>query len=240
MRYKGIVAYDGSKYKGWQKQPHGQSVQQHIEAAMKLKFDAPVNVIASGRTDTGVHALGQVVHFDYKYDIEPERFRKAINKTLNKDVHFLTLEKVSDEFHSRFNVVKKEYWYTVNVGKYETLNANRQLQVCCDLDLKAIQEAAKLFEGEHDFVSFSNDPRENTVRIIYYLKVEKENDIITFKVNGTGFLNHMIRNIVGCLIAIGKGKITKDHVIKHLNNPVKGNNYYKANPEGLCLMLVEY
>lgn len=240
MRYKAVVSYDGSKYYGWQTQLHGKSIQQHIESIIKIKFDTAIKLVASGRTDTGVHATGQVVHFDFDLDVEPQRLMNAINASLNKDIHIESMEKVSDEFHARFNVKSKEYWYTINVGQYDSSMANRQLQICEELDLEAMKDACKVFIGEHDFVSFSSDPREDTVRTITSFEIVKEQDIIIFKVKGDGFLNHMIRHLVGCLIAIGKGKIKKDYITKQLNNPKKGQNYHKVTSEGLCLRQVNY
>ena len=168
MRYLITFSYDGSKYKGYQKQPNEVTIQGELERA-------------SGRTDAGVHALNQKAHFDLDINITSEKLKIALNSLLPGDIYVKEVEEVDSDFHARFNVKEKEYIYKINVGEYNPLEKDYIYQCNKELDIDKMKEAIKYFEGTHDFKSFTknNDEKDDYVRTIIKTGITIENDIIT-------------------------------------------------------------
>ena len=246
MRYLITFAYDGSGYKGYQKQPKKKTIQGELEKALKtINNDTKVEVHASGRTDAGVHAHNQKAHFDLDINLTPNNLQKALNSLTPEDIFIRRVEPVSETFHARFNVKAKEYVYKINMGEYDPIERNYVYQYNKKLDVVEMERALKYLEGEHDFKSFSkaDDEKEDYVR-----KIVQTNLIRTLKnVNkieivflGTGFLRYQVRNMVGTLIEIGEGKRKSEDIIEILNAKDRRKAGKTAAPEGLYLNDVFY
>ena len=246
MRYFMSFSYDGTNFYGYQKQPRARTVQGVMEEALKeINGGKSVSVVASGRTDAGVHALCQKAHFEMDTKITVEKLTKGLNSLLPDDVYIKKIEEVSDEFHARYNAIGKEYIYKLNMGDYNPIERNYVYQYCHRLDLTAMERALKYFEGEHNFKSFTktNDEIVDYVRKISVTSIErdmKDLNKIVISFVGTGFLRYMVRNMVGLLIEIGEGKRTPEEIIdifKHEDRTYAGKT---APPCGLYLRNVFY
>ena len=241
MRYKCIVLYDGSRYYGWQKQVGLLTIQETIENAIAKIVNHDVSIVASGRTDAKVHALGQVFHFDTEKKIT--NLKKAINSQLPKDIYIKNIEEVSADFHSRFDAKYKKYEYVINNGEYNPCKANYSCHIKDILDLDLIKKASKLFIGTLDFTSFNATKlteNENQIRTIYQIVLRKEDDLVYISFIGNSFLRYMVRMIVQTLIEIGLGKVSISEVQLMLNKKDKTVCSYNAEPQGLYLVEVSY
>lgn len=242
MRYLITFSYDGSKYFGYQKQKGVNSVQEDLEKVLSLINNKPVSVCASGRTDAGVHANGQCAHFDIDISITPDKLKNALNGLLNGNIYVKSVVEVPDTFHARFDVKQKEYIYKINTGEYSPIYKDYIYQYCKPLDVDSMKTAIKSFEGEHNFKSFTkaNVETNNFARTIYSTAVTKDNDIITIKFVGNGFMRYMVRNMVGFLIEIGEGKRNISDVNSVLLEEDRTKAGKTAPPEGLYLNKVTY
>ena len=242
MRYLITFSYDGSKYFGYQKQKGVNSVQEDLEKVLSLINNKPVSVCASGRTDAGVHANGQCAHFDIDINITPDKLKNALNGLLNGNIYVKSVVEVPDTFHARFDVKQKEYIYKINTGEYSPIYKDYIYQYCKPLDVDSMKTAIKLFEGEHNFKSFTkaNVETNNFARTIYSTAVTKDNDIITIKFVGNGFMRYMVRNMVGFLIEIGEGKRNISDVNSVLLEEDRTKAGKTAPPDGLYLNKVTY
>ena len=246
MRYFMTFSYDGTLYKGYQKQLEEKTIQNELENVLyKLNGERNVNVCATGRTDAGVHALNQKAHFDMEKEYEPEKLRNSINKMLPDDIYIKRVEIVENDFHARFNVKAKEYIYKINMGEYNPLEKNYVYQYNNRLDVAEMERALKYLEGEHNFKSFtkSNDEIEDYTRTIIQaslIREVKNVNELTISLIGTGFLRYMVRNIVGLLIEVGEGKHKSEEIfdiLKAENRKVAGKT---APPNGLYLKDIFY
>lgn len=244
QRYKGIIAYDGTGYSGYQIQINGKTVQEVLEKALrKMHKGAEIKVTSSGRTDAGVHARGQVFHFDSFIDLPSERWVNAMNGLLPKDVALQSVEKVNDDFHARYDVVGKTYKYFLYTGKIrDPFRRNYSSYYPYKLNIAHIRQAAGYFVGTHDFTSFcsSKTDKENKVRTISSLNIEQKEDEIIFTFSGNGFLYNMVRIIVGTLLQVGNGRILPEdipHILEARDRKLAGKT---APAEGLCLWEVFY
>lgn len=248
MRYLMTFTYDGTNYKGYQKQPRIKTVQGEIEKKLKqINNDKQVDIYASGRTDAKVHALNQKAHFDLDMNITPEKLMHALNSLINKDIYIKNIVKVDSDFHARFNVKAKEYVYMINMGEYNPLEKNYIYQHNQRLDVVAMERALKYIEGTHNFKSFTKANMEketdNFVRNIIQTDLKrnmKDVNKITISLLGTGFMRYMVRNIVGTLIEIGEGKRKSEDIIDIINSEDRRKAGKTANPEGLYLKDVFY
>lgn len=241
LRYKITIQYDGTNYFGWQMQSHKRTIQKEIENAISpLNNNKRIIVTAAGRTDTGVHALGQVAHFDLDTKLKATQLRKAINARLQKDIRIVDVINVSNEFHARFSAKKRHYRYQCYLG--ENLLYKNQSWFVDEVELKLLKMFAKIVEGTHDFLSFSklNKQLENTKCTIYASEWLKSENMLIFNVCGNRFLHHMVRYLVGTMIAGAQGKISLEYFEDLLINPQSKVKIYKAPPEGLILIGVEY
>ena len=246
MRYLMTFSYDGTNFNGYQVQPKERTVQGEIEKVLKeINSNKKVEIHASGRTDAKVHAINQKAHFDLDKEIEIERLQHSINSLLPEDIYVKKIDKVSDDFHARYNALGKEYIYKINLGEYNPLERNYVYQYNKKLDVIAIERAIKYFEGTHDFKSFTKTTDEITdyVRTISQANLfrdVKNVNHITLNFVGTGFLRYMVRNMVGILIEVGEGKIKSEEIIDILNAKDRTKAGKTANPEGLHLNNVFY
>lgn len=242
MRYKCTVSYDGSQFHGFQTQDNLRTVQVEIENALEIIHKVKVNIFACSRTDAGVHAFGQIFHFDSEIDIPEWNMQTAINSRLPKDIYIRKVEKVNEDFHSRYQVSKKEYHYLIDLGEYNPLKRN----YCCfpkyrNTNIEAMKEASKIFLGVHDFKSFTkNHLIENTIREIYDISFERVDNLVTIKFVGNGFLHNMIRIIVGMLLEVGWNHLTKED-LKNILEQKNRNLAPKVAPaSGLYLYKIHY
>lgn len=243
MRLKATVSYDGSLYSGWQRQTNAHSIQSEIEDTLQRILKHPVEVTASGRTDAQVHAVGQVFHFDSDKDIDEEHWKRAMNSLLPKDIRIQKVEKVSDDFHARFSAQSKRYDYLVTTKKDDPFIQSYMGIERFALDAAYMQECASVFLGTHDFTSFTSakiDPRKPRVKTITRLDVKKERDHIRMIFEGTGFLRYMVRMLAQTLIEAGKHQLTKEEIQRMLESQDKHVCRYKAEPQGLYLIHVNY
>ncbi|WP_138420148.1 tRNA pseudouridine(38-40) synthase TruA [Aquibacillus sediminis] len=239
------ISYDGTNYSGYQIQPNGRTVQEELESALtKMHKGQHVRVTASGRTDAGVHAWGQVIHFDSPLTIPTENWKKALNTLLPNDVYVCNVKKVADSFHARFDVKEKEYRYFImNRKEIDIFNRDHTLHVKQPLDIEVMNEACSLLEGEHDFSSFcaaNTGVKGDKIRTIYHASCYQEEDQIVFVCKGSGFLYNMVRIIVGTLIEIGTGSLTPSHMKQVLDAKDRVAAGKTAPPQGLFLWRVVY
>ena len=237
------IQYDGTAYCGWQRQKNGVSLQETIENAVEKLCGKKVCVTGSGRTDSGVHAKGQVAHFDFDGNIPPEKFYLALNTLLPDDVKILSSRQVDESFHSRFSAKRKTYVYRFYVSEVVLpLKDRYAVKISAMPDIKAMRRAAKAFCGEHDFAAFRGTGSEvkDTVRTIYGLFVDETDGGLEISVTGNGFLYNMVRVMAGTLLAAGYGELTGTDVEKALSSG-KRDKLFKTMPaKGLTLESVEY
>ena len=246
MRYFMTFSYDGSDFKGYQKQPNSRTVQGELESVLKrINGDREVSVVASGRTDAGVHALNQKAHFEMDIEIECSKLLHSFNSMLPEDIHIKQLEEVSDNFHARFDAIGKEYIYQINMGEYNPLERKYVYQHSNKLDVAEMQRAMKYLEGTHSFRAFTkvDEEKDDYVRTLSQtnlLRDLKDVNKITLVFVGNGFMKYQIRNMVGALILVGIGKKTSVD-IKFLLESKSREKALKGAPAcGLYLEKIEY
>lgn len=246
MRYLMTFSYDGSRFKGYQKQLKERTIQGEIEKALKtINGRKSVNIYSSGRTDAGVHAYNQKAHFDLNMNITVDKLKSAINSLTADDIFVKELQVVSDDFHARFDVKAKEYIYVINMGEYDPIRKDYIYQCNRKLDVVEMQRALKYLEGTHDFKSFTktcnekNDYVRTIVQTNLFRDIKNVNEI-TISFLGTGFLRYQVRNMVGTLLEIGEGKRKSEDIIDILNAKDRRRAGKTASPVGLYLKDVLY
>lgn len=237
------IEYDGKDFNGWQKQPNKLNIQGEIERSIKDITGEDVDLIASGRTDAGVHALGQVANFKTDSNIPVEKIPIALNTKLKRSIRILAAEEVDERFHSRYNCKKKTYKYVINNSANGTaIYRNLEYNFSQELNVDKMNEAVKYFIGEHDFKGFkaSGTSSKSSVRTIYDAKVYKNGDRVNIELTGNGFLYNMVRIISGTLIDVGIGKILPEEVPDIINSKERTKAGKTLPPNGLYLIKVEY
>ena len=245
MRYFITFSYDGSEFKGYQKQINERTVQGELESVLKrINGDKEIIIVASGRTDAGVHAINQKAHFELDVNIECEKLLKSMNSMLPNDIYIKKVEEVSNNFHARFDATGKEYIYQINMGEYNPLERKYVYQHNGKLDVAEMQRAMKYLEGTHSFKSFTKSDEEKdytrTLSQTNIIRDLKDVNKITLVFIGSGFLRYMVRNMVGTLIEIGEGKRRSEEIIEILKSEDRTKAGKTANPEGLYLKNVFY
>lgn len=237
------IEYDGKDFNGWQKQPNKLNIQGEIERAIENITGEKVDLIASGRTDAGVHAIGQVANFKTNSNIDINKIPIAINSQVKNSIRIQNAEEVEENFHSRFNCKKKTYRYVIDNSKYgSAIYRNLTYHIPIKLDVEKMKKAIKYFEGEHDFKAFksSGTSSKSSIRIIYSANIIVEGQNIAIDLTGNGFLYNMVRIISGTLVDVGLGKIDPEDI----PNIIKSQDRSKAGktlpPHGLMLINVEY
>ena len=237
------IEYDGKEYHGWQKQPGKLNIQGEIERAIKNVTGEDVELIASGRTDAGVHALGQVANFKTNSNIELEKIPIAINSQVKKSIRIQNAEEVDQNFHSRFNCKRKTYRYVIDNSKYgSAIYRNISYHLPVALNVEDMKKAIKYFEGEHDFKAFksSGTSSKSSVRTIYKADVITEGTSIAIDLTGNGFLYNMVRIIAGTLVDVGMRKIKPDEIPDIIESKDRNRAGKTLPPHGLMLLHVEY
>jgi pseudouridylate synthase I len=237
------IEYDGKSFNGWQKQPSKLNIQGEIEQAIKRITGEDAELNASGRTDAGVHSLGQVANFKTESKIPIEKFAYAINSNLKKSIVIKLAEEVDLNFHARYSCKSKKYRYIINNSKYgSAIYRDLEYNFPQKLNFEAMKKAVKYFEGEHDFKGFkaSGTSSKNSTRIIYSAEVFKDNDRILIELSGNGFLYNMVRIIAGTLIEVGMENIKPEEILSIIESKDRKRAGRTLPPHGLCLMEVWY
>lgn len=242
MRYKCIISYDGTMYYGFQIQDDLPTIELELKKALKKCFNEDIKVYGSGRTDKGVHAKGQVIHFDLDKNVPEEGVKRGLNSLLPKDIHIMSVTVVNDDFHARFSAKEKEYRYYINVKEYDPLTIN-YMPFYDYLDISKMEEAIHLFEGTHDFKGFASasiDERKDTIKTIFLTKVNILDGKVEFIFRGSAFLKYQVRRMMGLLIDIGRGYYSKEKIIEVLESKDPSISHRVAEPTGLYLYKVTY
>jgi tRNA pseudouridine38-40 synthase len=243
-RWKCLVAYDGTAYSGWQAQPDKNAVQDHIERRLAELLQGEVRIHGSGRTDAGVHARGQVFHFDGAWRHGAERLLGALRGGLPPSIQVRTAERVESDFHARFSAVGKTYHYRIVHGEWaDPFEHAFTLSVPKRLEVGAMRAVAEVLRGTHDFRAFSafgGEERENTVRTLARLELIEDGVRLRIEAEAEGFLYKMVRSLVGALVYAGMGKLGPERVAELLAKRERTAEVETAPPQGLCLMQVRY
>lgn len=241
MRYKMIISYDGSHFHGFQRQKDLTSVQETLENAISEIAKETVTIKSAGRTDAGVHALGQVIHFDIANFIPPKNFCRVLNKKIYPHIYIKTAEVVDDKWHSRIHAKKKEYHYLVSLNEFNPIEAMYKHFFHSHIDIEKIKAAMTYIVGTHDFKSFTkNNQIKDTVRTIESFELEIINNELHFKIIGNGFMHNMVRIIIALMLKVGEGKFEPSDVEKIIEGRSRKLVPYVAPANGLYLVKVYY
>ena len=241
--YKLILQYDGSRYRGWQRLSGVEmTVQGKLEAVLSRCFGEPVELQGSGRTDAGVHALGQVASFRTRRDLPPAELLAALRAYLPEDIGAVSAEYAPPRFHARLSALEKRYRYRVWTTEAPCVFERRFVYVLPgDYAIPAMEEAARLLEGRHDFRAFSAVKTDkSTVRTLSRIEISRVGDELRFDFIADGFLHHMVRILTGTLLEIGRGDRPPESVTQLLNGGFRAAAGFTVPPKGLCLMEVRY
>ncbi|MFC4559638.1 tRNA pseudouridine(38-40) synthase TruA [Virgibacillus kekensis] len=244
-KIKCIISYDGTNFSGFQIQPGKRTVQGELEKALtKMHKGEHIRIQASGRTDTGVHAKGQTIHFDSPFELPTENWKRALNTLLPADLYINQAQIVPDTFHARYDVVEKEYRYYVwNERETDVFKQNYYYQFPYPLNIHAIQEACQYFEGTHDFTTFSSAKatiKGGKERTMYEVSCNRDGSQIEFVFRGSGFLYNMVRIIVGALLDIGQGRRSPSEIAVLLEKKDRRLVGATVPAQGLYLWQVKY
>lgn len=243
MRVFGIVSYKGTKFQGWQKQPSVITVQGEIEKALSQVLNSEILIYGSGRTDAGVHALGQTFTFDTNKDVDLDKLCFSINRMIDKDIKILSFRKVADDFHARFSAKGKTYRYKIRLGVKDPFENEYQYVYPFDFEFELFSKALKQFEGKHCFQDFTNkeEDEDGYVREIFNVSSKMEDKDVVVEFTGNGFMRYQIRNMIGTALAVATKNENLDFIPYHLQeNKVREIVQYKAPPQGLYLVQVDY
>lgn len=239
------LQYDGTRYSGWQRQGNtDNTIETKISLVLKnmLDLDYNVEIHGSGRTDSGVHAMGQTANFHINTDKEPSEIKDYLNRYLPEDIKVIEACVVDKRFHARLSVKKKEYVYSIDTSdKADVFTRKYSWNYSHFLDVDKMQSAVNILVGRHDFASFSDmKGKKSTVRTIENISIEKDNNYIRITFLGEGFLYHMVRKLTAAIVMIGTGDLTEEQLIDILNKKDKKAFSMLAPAKGLCLKRVYY
>lgn len=244
--YKMTIAYDGTRYSGWQIQPNGSSIQAHIQNALQTLLKEPIPIVGSGRTDAGVHALGQVAHFSTSQNIEVKKLLFSLNSLLPHDIRIKELAVAPSDFHARYSAVKKIYHYRMHLHSHQDpFNRLYSTHIRHPIDDHLLREGIPYFIGTHDFTSFANEPNRGSalhqpIKTLYSLQCIQEGDLILLIFEGDGFLYKMVRNIVGTLLMVASNKLIPEDIPRIFEARDRRKAGPAAPPQGLFLHSVYY
>ena len=237
------IEYDGKEFNGWQKQPNKLNIQGEIERAIEEITGEQVDLYGSGRTDAGVHSLGQVANFKTNSKLPIEKVAIAINSKLKKSIRIKKAEEVSENFHSRYNCHKKKYRYIINNSSHgSAIYRGLEYHVSQKLNVEEMKKAIKFFEGEHDFKAFksSGTSSKSSVRTIYNAELKQNGERIIIELTGNGFLYNMVRIISGTLLEVGLGNIKAEDIPNIIESKDRKMAGKTLPPHGLYLVEVMY
>ena len=239
MNYVIEVSYDGSKFYGFQRLNDEPSVQKYIEEALCKINKNPVSIKGAGRTDRGVHANGQCVSFKLDINIDEMGLKKALNSLLKPYIYVKNVKVVDNDFHARFSVKKKQYVYKINLGEFNPQLEDYVYQSEYILDVEKMKEVSKLYLGVHDFHNFVSGERDDYTCIIQNIEFKRDGDILNIVFEGKSFYRYMVRNLVGMMIEVGRGKDNISKVKKMIESD-ENITGYTATASGLYLDKIEY
>jgi len=238
------LTYDGSRYHGWQRQKNGLTIQEVLEDRIRIMAGEPICVLGSGRTDAGVHALGQVCHFTTRSSLRPEDFERGLNSLLPRDIHVLRAETAPPGFHARYSALRKVYEYRILNRPDPDVFLRRYIwHIARPLDTEAVTRCLDRVQGEHDFTSFrsSGSRNRNPVRHMFSAGLSgPDGGLIRITLEADGFLRHMVRNLVGTLVDVGMGKTSVEAFLRILEAGDRQQAGVKAPAQGLFLVRVCY
>jgi len=242
LTYKAIIAYDGTDFLGYQIQASGRTVQGEIEAALKTVTQTPIRTLAAGRTDSGVHATGQVISFTANWKHGTDALQRALRANLPQDIVVKTLTTTNTGFHPRFDAKSRQYRYTIiNQPLPDVLRRRYALHIAQPLDVDRMQAASQLLLGTHDFAAFGRPPQgDNTVRTITQAEWRTHNTDVYFYITANAFLYRMVRRIVGTLLPVGLGEMNVEDVKTILKTKDRAKAGAPSAACGLCLINVMY
>jgi tRNA pseudouridine38-40 synthase len=244
-RWRAVCAYDGTGFGGWQSQPHGNAIQDHIESRLAIVMRAPVRIHGSGRTDAGVHARGQVFHFDASWPHGPKKLQAALRVGLPSTIQVMRLKEATPDFHARFSAQEKRYTYHIFEGTASpfehpfVLSRERPRR----LDLAKMNAAAEILRGRHDFRAFAADngaELDDPVRNLKTLEIRAQGPRVKLVFTADGFLYKMVRSLTGALIAVGEGRLSVDTLRRALQSGQRTELIETAPAQGLFLDRVFY
>lgn len=240
-RYKIFIEYDGTDYSGWQKQPNACTIEEEIENALSQILREPVDITGQGRTDAGVHAEAQVAHFDFPEALNKNKLLFGLLGILPRDIAVWDMQEVAPEFHARFDGKARQYRYQIVTRPSPLWNKYAEM-VLGKLDTISMQECAEMILGVHNFESFtySSEEQPGTDCEIFLSEFEFGDPLITYRIKANRFVRHMVRRIIGTMLQVGQGKMTKRQFAELLHNPGKNKNGHGASAKGLILEKVEY
>ena len=237
------VQYDGRDWQGWQSQPGGKTIQDTLEKALSTFIDAPVRTHAAGRTDSGVHATGQVVHFDCQVDRPLVSWVRGVNRYLPASIAVRSACLVPESFHARFSAMSRSYCYVLYTGQHRVPHlSGRAGWEFRPVELEPMREAASMLLGEHDFSAFRSVEcqAKSPIKTLHQFDISRRGEMLVFQLRANAFLHHMVRNLLGSLLYVGQGKETPDYLFRL----VAGRDRSQAAPtfmaDGLYLTAVEY
>jgi tRNA pseudouridine38-40 synthase len=237
------IQYDGSAFCGWQSQPHGNTVQDELERALREFAQTPVHTVVAGRTDTGVHGLGQVVHFDTELERADVSWVRGTNTVLPKSISVQWAKPMPEAFHARFSAFERTYYYLLYVHPVRSpMLAARAGWVHTPLDIEAMRAAAARLIGEHDFSAFrsSQCQAKTPIKHLHQIDIEQHGDFVHFRFRANAFLHHMVRNLMGCLVYIGKKRRPVEWMAEVLASRDRESAAPTFMPDGLYLAQVGY
>ena len=235
------MSYDGTNFYGFQRQQNVRTVCNHLEEILSQILNKKTLITGCSRTDKKVHANNFYFHFETDKSLDLNKFKKSLNDLTSKEIFIKNIEKVNDDFHARYNVINKEYKYIINTGEYNPVERNICLEYNKEINIELIKEASNYLIGTHDFKSFTSDhEKENTVRTINYIKINKNEKYIEIYINADGFLKYMARNIIGLFLEINENKKQIQDIPKILQSKNRQNLGITAPPQGLYLNEVNY
>lgn len=243
QNYRLTIAYDGSRFFGWERQPDKDTIQGKLEAVLGTLQGHPVNVIGAGRTDAGVHARAMTANVVLDVTETPDAIRDYLNRYLPDAIAVREVKEAAPRFHARYNALGKTYRYTCHTGLVKPVFDRKYVTLLdYDPDVEKMRQAAAYLLGENDFASFCGNPRmkKSTVRLVDHIAIERRKDRVVFTFHGTGFLQNMVRIMVGTLLEVGRGYWTPEQVRDILSAKDRKQAGPTAPPEGLCLMKVDY
>lgn len=244
MNYRCIAQYDGARYEGWQKQKRTEeTIQGTLEKALEKIIGEPVQVIGAGRTDAGVHALGQVMNFHAKGNWRPKDLERKLNALLPDDIFIKEMETADERFHSRFDALEKIYRYRIRVSEVKNVFERRVVwQYGKSLDISAMRKAAAFLCGTHDFTSFCGNKKmkKSAVRTIFEIEIKEMQGELCFDFKGDGFLQGMVRILTGTLVEVGEGKRKAEGMPAVLEAKNREKAGFTAPPQGLTLLSIRY
>ena len=243
QNYRLTIAYDGTRFFGWERQPDKDTIQGKLEAVLGQLQGAAVNIIGAGRTDAGVHARAMTANVVLDVAQTPDEIRDYLNRYLPDAIAVREVKEAAPRFHARYNALGKTYRYICHTGAVKPVFDRRYVTLLdYDPDVEKMRLAAAYLLGENDFASFCGNPRmkKSTVRLVDHISIERRKDRVVFTFHGTGFLQNMVRIMVGTLLEVGRGYWEPEHVQEILQARDRKQAGPTAPPEGLCLMKVDY